>query len=199
MIEIRMGIQTGADNTKKLFKRNIPNDTVLKACKIINSFKGLKVSYDFILDIPWESEEDILETLRLIIQIPKPYVLNLFSLTFFPGTELYDKAVRDKIITDSKCQVYRKDYDAIKNDYLNLLFFLFSKNHIPKRFEEYLISEKVLRSKIKRQIFCTLIGAYKRIDHIKDLVIILLKNIVKLDITRTIFLIKKKYYYSKTK
>ena len=44
--------------------------------------------YDVILDNPWETEQDTLQTARLLSRLPRPFGLAMSSLLFFPGTEL---------------------------------------------------------------------------------------------------------------
>ena len=50
---------------------------------------GVSGYYDVILDNPFEEEKDVLETLRVLRQIPKPFQLQLFTLTFYKGTDIY--------------------------------------------------------------------------------------------------------------
>lgn len=129
LIMIRMGIQTGSERTKRLYKRHHSNQQVEKAVKIINEFKD-KIGiprYDIILDNPWETDEDLVETLMLLAKLPVPYQLSLYSLTFYPGTELYEIAKREGIITDDLREVYRKYFQGCKKTYLNRLFFLLNE------------------------------------------------------------------------
>lgn len=129
LIAIRMGIQTGSERTKRLYKRHHTNQQIEKAVKIINEFKD-KIrtpQYDIILDNPWETDEDLIETLMFLVKLPTPYILSPFSLTFYPETELYRIAKRDGIITDDLKDVYRKYYHGCKKTYLNRLFFLLNE------------------------------------------------------------------------
>ena len=127
MYEIQMGIETACERTKKIYRRSTPNEIVLRAAQSINKFKGrVTAIYDFILDNPYETNEDIVETLEFILKIPRPFHLQLFSLIFFPGTELYNTAKKDKIITDEERDVYRKQFQFMKIRYLNLIFYLFN-------------------------------------------------------------------------
>jgi radical SAM superfamily enzyme YgiQ (UPF0313 family) len=127
LYEIQMGIETACDRTRKLYRRTTTNETVLQAAKNINKFKkSVTAIYDFILDNPYETKEDIAETLKFILKIPRPFHLQLFSLIFFPGTELYTIAKRDGIITDEEKDVYRKQFQFIQIRYLNLIFYLFN-------------------------------------------------------------------------
>ena len=123
---IRIGIQTGSERTKRLYNRTYSNQQVEKVVNIINDFKDRigQVQYDIILDNPWETDEDLIETLMFLSKLPTPYVLNLFSLTFFPETELYRIAKRDGLLTNDSKDVYHKCYSICKKTYLNRLFFL---------------------------------------------------------------------------
>ena len=51
---------------------------------------GISGYYDVILDNPFETEEDALETVRVLQNVRKPFQLQLFSLTFYKGTEIFD-------------------------------------------------------------------------------------------------------------
>ncbi|MFH0867679.1 MAG: radical SAM protein [Candidatus Woesearchaeota archaeon] len=193
MYRIGMGIQTGSENTKKIFKRQIPNKAILEACRVITSFKGLVPTYDMILDTPWETKEDVIETLRFILEIPHPYHLALFSMTLFAGTELFEKALNDGIIKDIKNEVYRKNYASLKDTYLNTLFPLFTYKWVPRKFKEFLLTNKVRNSNFKGIIKSFLKGI--RVVRSKwGLIKFLTRYIIKFDLTRTIFSIKKYYY-----
>lgn len=126
LVKIRLGIQTGSKSTKRLYKRHHSNQQIEKATRIINEFKDkIKLPlYDIILDNPWETDIDSIETLMLLTRIPPPYELTLFSLTFYPETELYRKAKRNGIITNELNEVYSKHYKKHKKTYLNGLFVL---------------------------------------------------------------------------
>jgi len=128
LIEVKMGIQSASERIKKMYNRHHTNFQVEETARIINEFKDkIKVpAYDVILDNPWENEEDLIETLMFLAKLPTPFQLTCFSLTFYPGTELYEKAKNDALITDDLKDVYRKDYNfyTIKKTYLNRLFFL---------------------------------------------------------------------------
>jgi radical SAM superfamily enzyme YgiQ (UPF0313 family) len=145
---IRMGIETGSERISKLYKRNYSNQRVINSAKIINEFKD-KIGppqYDIILDNPWEAEDDIIATLMLLTKLPRPYQLCLYSLTFYPQTELYEKAKKDGIITDDLTDVYRKFYHSYKNSYLNKLFHLLdmSRGNISTKMMA-LLTNKTLR------------------------------------------------------
>lgn len=198
MYKIRMGIESGAEKIQGMYQRKISNKKILEACKIINKFK-IDVAYDFILDNPWETEEETIETLKLIADIPHPYVLGLFSLTFFPNTDIHLQAIKDGIVKE-KDDTIGKHYYSVKNTYLNLMYYVVDLKWLPKRFKLFLLKDKVRNSKLK-----PIIMFFLKANRIFRNRLVLLKYLVdyakKLDIVRIKFSIQKyyydyKYYYS---
>ena len=123
---IRMGLQSGNESVKKQYKRNYSNKKIESSAAIINEFKD-KIGppqYDIILDNPWETDESLAESLMFLTKLPSPYRFGFYSLTFYPGTELYDRAKEEGIIKDDLNDVYRKYYNGCQKTYLNRLFFL---------------------------------------------------------------------------
>ncbi len=134
LVYVQMGIQTGSGKIQELFNRtNMSNERVMKAIRIINSYKGrmFPPSYDFILDVPYETDRDVIESLRLIAGIPKPYQLQPFALVLYPGTKLHEMATRDGFLADERRQIYAKSYTMREANYLNLLMSLAKGGRFP--------------------------------------------------------------------
>lgn len=168
LYEMQMGIETASEQTKKLYNRHTSNDIVLGAAKIINKFNSKLVAiYDVILDNPYETKENIIETLEFLLKVPRPFHLQFFSLIFFPGTELYNKAKKDGIITDEGRDVYRKQFQFIQVRYLNLMFYLFNYG-VPNSIIRFLLNKHMvniferesMNSVLSRVV--SLIKAFKR-------------------------------------
>jgi radical SAM superfamily enzyme YgiQ (UPF0313 family) len=126
LTEMRMGIQTAGERTKVLYKRPHTNEEVENAVTMVNDHKDKikKVFYDIILDSPWDTEQDNIETLMFLSKLPTPYVLNLFSLVFYPGTDLYRKAKKEGIVKNDINDIYHRYYHGCKPTYLNSLHSL---------------------------------------------------------------------------
>ena len=127
--QIQMGIQSGSDTiNRNIYRRKIESGKVLETAYMLNTYKDrLLPVYDFIFDNPYESSRDRLETAKLIQKLPKPYAFQSFSLKFFPGTELYDRALKDRLIKDEIPQLYEKrtnEFNTGKVSYLKLLCLL---------------------------------------------------------------------------
>ena len=94
---VLMGLQTGSEKiNRKIYNRPITNKTFLKAAKLAGKY-NLNCIYDVILDNPYETEEDIIKTINILLELPKPFQLNIHSLWIYQGTALYNKALEDKI------------------------------------------------------------------------------------------------------
>lgn len=142
-----VGVQTGSDRVmQKVFQRPCTREQIVRVFGILNRFKDrFKPTYQYIVDNPWETEGDQLETLRQLLIIPKPYILEFFSLTLFPGTRLSERAIEEGIVTDEHSQVYHKDYHAPTSSYVNALYRLFQSQRAPRWAMRLLMSAPLRR------------------------------------------------------
>ena len=134
LTDIIIGIQSGSDRlNKEVYNRFISADQVLRCAKVLNKHNAkLAVMYDIISSNPYETKEDILETIKLIRKLPPPFYLSVNNLIFFEGTPLYKKAREDGLIktyNDTASMLnYWDRWQHIKlkkkNAYLNLVLNL---------------------------------------------------------------------------
>lgn len=87
---VRMGVQSGSERMLKFYKRPTPIPKVEDAARIISEFKKYQINpaYDLIVDNPFETREDVTETLELVYRLARPFSLNIFSLRVIPNTVL---------------------------------------------------------------------------------------------------------------
>lgn len=132
---IRMGVESGSERTKReIYDRAMPNAAVLKASEILSKHPHVVRAYYFIIGNPFEEREDLLQTIRLILQLPSPFFIQPFNLIFFPGSTLYDRGLEAGLIhgkADSGYELHYRGglrYDGHawkrKNLYLNCLMFM---------------------------------------------------------------------------
>ncbi|OGW18227.1 MAG: hypothetical protein A3G93_15140 [Nitrospinae bacterium RIFCSPLOWO2_12_FULL_45_22] len=163
---IIMGIQTGSESfNRNVYKRLQSTEVVIKATSILNKYHGEMdlPFYQFIISNPYETDNDLIETIQLIRKIPKPFFLEIFNLVFFPGTELYNRALKDKIIQGIKDSGSNLDYyDDLRhlflkrhNLYLNTLIYCMRGyavdniiGIIPTNFIDFLVQKR--KSKLAR-------------------------------------------------
>jgi anaerobic magnesium-protoporphyrin IX monomethyl ester cyclase len=159
LVYVQMGIETGSSKIQELFNRKtMSNEKMMRAIKIINKYKNNMVppNYDFILDVPYETDDDKIESLRFISHIPKPYHLQPFSLVLYPGTKLYQMAKEDGFIEDERRQIYSKSYTMREPSYLNFLMTLAKGGHFPSPLLKFFVSApavKVFNSKPMKPLF----------------------------------------------
>jgi anaerobic magnesium-protoporphyrin IX monomethyl ester cyclase len=93
-----MGIQSGSERIRRdYYERETSDDEIVDACRILDRY-GVIRNLDFIGDNPYETEADRRATVSLLGRLPKPFHFNYFSLTYFPGVEMTDRALRDGLI-----------------------------------------------------------------------------------------------------
>jgi anaerobic magnesium-protoporphyrin IX monomethyl ester cyclase len=149
LIYVQMGIQTGSSKIQELFNRKtMSNEKVMQAVRIINKYKDkmFPPSYDFILDVPYETEQDVIESLKLIAQFPKPFQLQPFALVLYPGTKLHEMAKRDGLVRDERKEVYAKSYTMREPNYLNLLMTLAKGGKFPSSMLKFLVSSPLVET-----------------------------------------------------
>jgi len=127
MHSIAVGIQSSSQRIMDLYHRRDSVDELLAVSARIAQVaqekkKFISPRFDFILDNPWETAEDVEANIRFCMKLKKPYFLARFSLIFYPGTELYEKARAEGIIADDLNQVYRRSQHLPNVNYYNGVF-----------------------------------------------------------------------------
>lgn len=94
MFKLIMGIQSGSERVNyDVYSRRISNEKTLQIARSLHEYADIEKCYDFIGMNPFENIEDLLNTINFIKEIPPPYFIFNNNLAFYPGTELYNRAV----------------------------------------------------------------------------------------------------------
>ena len=146
MVGIQMGVESGSSAIQTLFNRkNMTNERMMRAMNTINKFRDRVMPYyDFIVDTPYETNADKIETLKFISRIPKPYRLGIYALVLLPGTKLYTKAIADGLVKDEIKEVYEKHFFIREPSYLNLLILLVQNISFPGWLLRFLVCPSVI-------------------------------------------------------
>jgi radical SAM superfamily enzyme YgiQ (UPF0313 family) len=132
---VTMGLQSGSQATNQsVFLRGVSNEQFLEATRLAKKY-GISGYYDVILDNPFEDDRNVIETLHVLKKVPKPYQLQLFSLTFYKGTAIFDM-FKEKFGPDAQPEV--RNYFGYKRTYLNKLVRV--TPIIPERWVDYFIA-----------------------------------------------------------
>jgi len=109
--DIIIGIQGSERTNKEIYHRAQSNEDAIKASKILSRYKGrLAVMYDVITCNPYERPEDVINLIRLLQKLEKPYFVSVNNLVFFPGTKLYTRAKADGTIKKESDAAYQLNY-----------------------------------------------------------------------------------------
>lgn len=110
---VNMGVQSGSEYiTKRLLGRRENKDDVRKCVQVLTDLylDGSTSSppmLDFIILNPYETPNNLLETIDLIQSLPTPFNAIMHCMSFFRGTQLFGKAKCDGVIS----QDYELRYD----------------------------------------------------------------------------------------
>jgi anaerobic magnesium-protoporphyrin IX monomethyl ester cyclase len=93
-----MGVESGSEKVRRdVLNRRERNSVVLRAASTLHRH-GVAATYDFILDIPWHSEENCRGSFEVVMQLPRPFKVGLHSLGFLPHTAVTTRALAEGII-----------------------------------------------------------------------------------------------------
>ena len=99
---VQMGVQSASQRVlDEVYERKIGVSrakAVISAIAPYQRTHKLDFFLDFIIDNPYETRDDIIKTYFFLTELPPQVTINIFFLAFFPGTPLYDRALRDGII-----------------------------------------------------------------------------------------------------
>ena len=143
---IQIGVQSGSQNVlNNVFDRSISilkiKDAINKILPYIKAGK-IKLLCDFIIDNPYETKSDIIETYKFIARLPKKVFVNLYLLSFFPGSPLYDRAMNDKLIFKEDqfmTRSYQEREIRYQFNYETLLLLVWESIHFTRRMPYWVI------------------------------------------------------------
>lgn len=155
---ISIGLQSGSRRMNAFLNRRFSPAQFLQTCRLIRSM-GINLAIDLLFDNPWENENDQLETLDILTQIPKPFIISQYSLKVYPGTGLYKKYNENNEVFVTRNFSYNH-YNSIKITDINILYLL--TQILPRNFILYIFQHRssplmklVLRSLYVLVLFST--------------------------------------------
>lgn len=100
LVRVALAIESGSDYIRnKVMKKQLPREKIYEVIKLTRKYKQLYVKTFFIMGMPEDTRETLMETYNMIeeLRVDKPMMANLIP---FPGTKLFKQAVRDKLFSD---------------------------------------------------------------------------------------------------
>lgn len=103
LVEVIMGIQSGSEHIRRdVFHRFETDDDIVEATRIIHEAGVFWDSFDFMLQHPFESIEDLKDSYYLAKRLCKPRELQLHGLNFLPGTDIVPLAIKEGYYTQEE-------------------------------------------------------------------------------------------------
>lgn len=147
---LRIGIESMSETGLELYMRQAPNKNLEINCTNLKKLpRYVSVNYDIILDNPYETDDDYVTTLNVCMGLPKPYNLNLYHLTFYEGTDIREKAIKDGVITADDMTHLDRRYGALDDTYINAIYSLLkaARGYVPRGVVRFLARPKLRDSK----------------------------------------------------
>ncbi len=123
-----MGIQSGSPSVQEIYQRNDRLERIVAAARLLHEFAGRirPPVFDVIIDRLFQRTEDQRLTVRLLLELPGPFQLAVYSMTFFPGTEITRRALAEKRIDPAALDL-EKSLVRLERSYFRLMLWLAGK------------------------------------------------------------------------
>ena len=109
--QMEIGVESGSDRILKLMKKGLTSDQISKGYEIARQ-NDIRTTAPCIIGFPTETEEEMRITARFA-QSLKPNFTHFFFLTPFPGSEIYEMALKNGWIP--KNHQFGEDWDIRSN------------------------------------------------------------------------------------
>lgn len=121
---VTLGIQSGSEQiVKQMYTRDVPNTKIVAAAKLLHKHK-IKYYVDIITESPFETEDDCKKTLKVLLDLPRPFTISTLSkLSLFENLYVTTLAKKEN----------KKEIDKVMFDFYNKLYLLATFNYIPKK------------------------------------------------------------------
>ncbi len=110
---VTLGIQSGSQRIlKEVFNRPVPNRKVIESARTLERI-GLEYNFDLITNTPFETEQDCVDTLELLLSLPRVrFDFGLSKLSIYPNTavERFYLERKPQSLSDATYGFYNKLY-----------------------------------------------------------------------------------------
>jgi len=137
--QIEIGLQANERVNREVYNRSQTDVSFVSAARILEE-AGVVRHYDVILHSPYMTEEDLLLTADILFSLRKPYSVNYYPLTFFPGTALHQRAREEGIIQgELDVCTWDKSFDELPPNYRHFARVFFLIPYLPARVLRYFL------------------------------------------------------------
>jgi len=164
-----IGFESGSDRVLKFLRKGTTRAINLEAARICRKY-GIKIWANYMLGLPTETKEEVLETISMLKEIDPDYYSPAFY-TPHPGSDLYDYCIENDLSLITSHDQYRRNPTEVKikgQDYEFLKWALEEsqrrkpinqfKRDVRKFWKRYAQPRKIAR-KVARELKTLLIGS----------------------------------------
>jgi len=101
MVRTYLAIESGSDYIRnKIMKKNLKREKIIEIAKLVKKYKQLNTAAFFIIGMPEETMETLMDTYKMIeeINVERVFLMNIVP---FPGTEVFEQALGDNLLIDT--------------------------------------------------------------------------------------------------
>ncbi|MBN1384041.1 MAG: B12-binding domain-containing radical SAM protein [Elusimicrobia bacterium] len=100
MVRTGLAIESGSDFIRnKIMRKNLSKEKIYQVVDLTRKYKDLFVTAFFIMGMPEETKETLMDTYNMIKDINVNKVI-LMNIVPFPGTEVFKQALSDNLLVD---------------------------------------------------------------------------------------------------
>ena len=107
-----IGFESGSDRVLKFIRKGTTREVNIRAARICRRY-GIKIWANYMLGIPTETKEEVLETISMLKEIDPDY----YSPSFYtphPGSDLYDYCIEHDLSLITSHDQYRRNPTEVK-------------------------------------------------------------------------------------
>lgn len=157
LVHVQVGIQSASDKElREDYRREGSGKQVLELARQLQKLK-IDVTYDVILDNPLAKEDEKRAMMEMLLTLPRPFSLFLYSLTVFPKSDIARKLLKAGLINENEIegkatksfQQFRLSLDyprPAQDTFWACLISISSKSFIPKSLVRRLSRSSFLRN-----------------------------------------------------
>jgi anaerobic magnesium-protoporphyrin IX monomethyl ester cyclase len=100
LVRMALAIESGSDYIRnEVMGKKLPREKIYEVAQLTKAYPQLYVKAFFIMGMPEDTQATLTDTYNMIreIEVDQPQVFNLLP---FPGTRVFDQALRDRLLVD---------------------------------------------------------------------------------------------------
>lgn len=116
LVRIALSIESGSDFIRnKIMKKNLSREKIYEVVQLTKKYKQLYVFAVFIIGMPEETRETLMDTYNMVkeINVNKVYLQNIVPI---PGSEVFEQAMREKLLVGINPEhLYKSEALSLQN------------------------------------------------------------------------------------